>query len=56
MSLLVECTDETELANAISGLAQGCEVLMPLDDYGYSRRFGWVNDRRGVSWQLNLAA
>jgi predicted 3-demethylubiquinone-9 3-methyltransferase (glyoxalase superfamily) len=28
--------------------------LMPLDDYGFSTRFGWLNDRFGVSWQLNL--
>ena len=28
---------------------------MPLDNYGFSPRFGWFNDRFGVSWQLNLA-
>jgi predicted 3-demethylubiquinone-9 3-methyltransferase (glyoxalase superfamily) len=28
--------------------------MMPLDNYGFSRRFGWLGDRFGVSWQLNL--
>ncbi|MBT2482403.1 VOC family protein [Streptomyces sp. ISL-94] len=32
---------------------QGAE-LMPRGSYGFSARFGWVNDRFGVSWQLNL--
>ena len=27
-------------------------VLMPLDDYGFSPRFGWCTDRHGVSWQV----
>jgi predicted 3-demethylubiquinone-9 3-methyltransferase (glyoxalase superfamily) len=27
---------------------------MPLDDHGFSRRFGWLNDRFGLSWQLSL--
>jgi len=26
---------------------------MPLDKYGSSQKFGWVDDKYGVSWQLN---
>lgn len=35
-------------------LSAGGTTLMPLDNYGFSRRFGCINDRFGVSWQLNL--
>ena len=35
-------------------LADGGTVLMPPGSYGFSRKFAWVNDRYGVSWQLNL--
>ncbi len=27
---------------------------MPLDDYSFSKKFGWVADQFGVSWQLTL--
>jgi predicted 3-demethylubiquinone-9 3-methyltransferase (glyoxalase superfamily) len=27
---------------------------MPTGNYGFSRRFAWLNDRFGVSWQVNL--
>jgi predicted 3-demethylubiquinone-9 3-methyltransferase (glyoxalase superfamily) len=55
MSLFVECENQSELDDAFRQLATGGEILMPLDDYGFSARFGWLNDRFGVSWQLNLS-
>lgn len=36
-------------------LSQGGEVLMPLQEYPFSARFGWVQDRYGLSWQLILS-
>jgi predicted 3-demethylubiquinone-9 3-methyltransferase (glyoxalase superfamily) len=54
MSLFVDCQDEAELDAAFGRLAAGGAVLMPLGNYGFSARFGWVQDRFGVSWQLNL--
>jgi predicted 3-demethylubiquinone-9 3-methyltransferase (glyoxalase superfamily) len=53
-SIFVTCESEDELERLYEALSAGGEVLMPLDNYGFSRRFGWVNDRYGVSWQMNL--
>jgi predicted 3-demethylubiquinone-9 3-methyltransferase (glyoxalase superfamily) len=36
-------------------LSQGGMALMPLDSYPFSERFGWVQDRYGLSWQLILS-
>ena len=54
ISIFVDCENEAELEEAFEQLSRSGEVLMPLDDYGFSARFGWTNDRFGVSWQLNL--
>jgi len=56
ISLFVDCADEAEIERLFAGLADGGEVRMPLDNYGFSLRFAWVDDRWGVSWQLNLPA
>lgn len=53
-SLFVDCESESELERLFAALGEGGAALMPLADYGFSRRFGWVNDRYGVSWQLGL--
>ena len=55
-STFVEFDDLAELERALGVLSEEGEILMPLGDYGFSRQFGWVNDRFGVSWQLNVAA
>jgi predicted 3-demethylubiquinone-9 3-methyltransferase (glyoxalase superfamily) len=49
--LTVAAPDQVDsLAHA---LGEDGRLLMPPDDYGFSRRFGWVQDRFGVSWQIN---
>jgi predicted 3-demethylubiquinone-9 3-methyltransferase (glyoxalase superfamily) len=53
-SLFVTCDSEEELTRLVDALGAGGEFLMPLGEYGFSRKFAWLNDRYGVSWQLNL--
>ncbi len=36
-------------------LSHGGNVLMPLDTYPFSERYGWIQDRYGVTWQLILS-
>lgn len=54
ISLWLDLTDDAELEAVHGALVDGGFELMPLGDYGFSRRFGWVQDRFGVTWQLNL--
>jgi len=54
VSIFVDCESEAELNAVFTRLSEGGAVLMPVDNYGFSARFGWLSDRYGVSWQLNL--
>ena len=51
-SFLLECGSEEELKSLASQLEEDGRVLMPIDSYGFSKTFTWVEDRYGVSWQL----
>ena len=53
-SIYVTCNTEDEIQNLYQRLNEDRQALMPLDNYGFSKKFGWLNDRFGVSWQLNL--
>jgi len=55
-STFVDFDSLAELERTFGILSEGGKVLMPVANYGFSQRFGWLVDRFGVSWQLNLAA
>lgn len=55
ISLYVTCDTEAEIERVYESLSQDGAVLMPLSAYPFSEKFGWVQDKYGVSWQLNLA-
>lgn len=49
-----DASEESLLDQIWNGLGNGGQVLMPLDAYPFSPRYGWVQDRYGVNWQLML--
>ncbi|MBJ8119038.1 MULTISPECIES: VOC family protein [Bacillus] len=54
MSLYVTCKTEEEIETVFNKLAQDGAILMSLGAYPFSKKFGWLNDKYGVSWQLTL--
>lgn len=54
VSNYIECENERGLINLFEKLSKNGKIMMPLDNYGFSQKFGFVEDRFGVSWQLNL--
>jgi len=54
ISFYVSCEAEQEIDNLYKTLSDGGSVLMELNKYPFSEKYAWVNDRFGVSWQLNL--
>ena len=45
---------KTRIDKVWGKLSAGGNILMPLDKYPFSERYGWVQDRYGLSWQLIL--
>jgi predicted 3-demethylubiquinone-9 3-methyltransferase (glyoxalase superfamily) len=55
VSFLVQCRRTEDVDELWEKLAEGGAALMPLDSYPFSERFGWTEDRYGLSWQLMYA-
>lgn len=45
---------KTRIDKVWAKLLEGGKALMPLDKYPFSERYGWVQDKYGLSWQLIL--
>jgi len=52
ISFVINCETPGEVDELWSKLSDGSTTLMPLDGYPFSERFGWLNDRYGLSWQI----
>ncbi len=46
------CASSDELESSWKRLTDKGTVMMPLDKYPWSSKYGWVQDQYGVSWQL----
>jgi predicted 3-demethylubiquinone-9 3-methyltransferase (glyoxalase superfamily) len=56
VSFTVNCATADEVDALWAKLVDGGQALMPLDAYPFNPRFGWVQDRFGLSWQLAVSA
>ncbi len=54
ISFFVMCHSEEEVDMYWSVLSDGGTVLMPLETYPFSEKYGWIQDKFGVSWQVIL--
>jgi predicted 3-demethylubiquinone-9 3-methyltransferase (glyoxalase superfamily) len=53
ISFFVVCETLQEIDETWNKLQDGGTVLMPLDKHEWSEKYGWVQDKYGVSWQLS---
>lgn len=54
ISFFVVCETEAEVDTLWQALSTDGMALMPLSKYPWSAKYGWVQDRFGLSWQLTL--
>jgi predicted 3-demethylubiquinone-9 3-methyltransferase (glyoxalase superfamily) len=54
VSFFVNCGSEEEIDTIWKKLSDGGSVLMPLNKYPWSEKYGWCQDKFGVNWQLMM--
>jgi predicted 3-demethylubiquinone-9 3-methyltransferase (glyoxalase superfamily) len=54
VSFFVMCEEDGEVEELWNKLLEGGSVMMPLEKYDWSEKYGWLQDKFGVSWQIAL--
>ncbi len=54
ISFFVNCESDSQIETIWQKLSDGGSILMEFGKYPFSNKFGWLNDKFGVSWQLAL--
>jgi predicted 3-demethylubiquinone-9 3-methyltransferase (glyoxalase superfamily) len=54
VSFLVPCMTKEEVDSLWKELSRGGTVLMELAEYPFSEKYGWMQDKYGISWQVML--
>ena len=52
ISLFVVCDNEKEIETLWDKLIEGGKALMPYNTYPWAHKYGWLQDKYGLSWQL----
>ncbi|WGQ11334.1 VOC family protein [Pedobacter gandavensis] len=56
ISFMVMCESAEETEKYWNNLQDGGKIMMALDSYPWSPKYGWIQDKFGISWQLYTAA
>ena len=54
ISFFIDLDNEDDLDTLSKSLEEQGKIRMPANNYGFSKRFAWVEDKFGVNWQLNV--
>jgi len=55
ISFFANCETPQEVDEVWKQFADGGSIRMELNPYPWSEKYGWVEDKYGVSWQVNLS-
>ena len=55
MSIYLSLPDEKTVEDVAKQLGEGGKEMMLLGEYDFSKKYAWLEDRFGVSWQIAIA-